>query len=134
MRNSMYHYRFLFSCLAALTCAGLVALWPVRALAEEGDNVSTYYQGSSEVPYGYSDEEWYDASDWFDDDEFDYDYDTVGYDQYDYGSGYHERDNFPYRNEYSSRYGVTGYGDTYGSYYTSDWWDDDSDFNTWYDD
>jgi hypothetical protein len=89
---------------------------------------------------GYHEEEWYDPSDWFDDDTgIDYEDDYYGtyWDdwRYDYtGYDYDPYDADVYDGTYVDEYDDYGYDDyDYGyDYYTGDWYDDEPDFDNWY--
>ena len=82
--------------------------------------------------WGYHQEEWYDPSDWFNDDSaVDYEDDYYG-DYYDdnyyedgYDGGYYDDDYYDYN------YGYDGYYPPY-DYYSEDWFDDEPDFDDWY--
>lgn len=96
-----------------------------------GQNSENWEWSPSE---GYHEEEWWDPTDWFDDEPYDdagyntydYEYDDY-YDDYDYDYGY----NYGYDNAYDPTFGDTynGYRDDYG-YYETDYgwhWDESSD-------
>lgn len=86
---------------------------------------------------GYHEEEWYDPSDWFNDDN-DIDYEADYYDGYD--PDYYSADDYDYTSDDYQMYGYEGddsmyYPDYYGyDYYTNDWYDNEPGFDSWWDD
>ncbi len=95
-------------------------VWGNRVYHEPLLGRKTTYDNGTEVEQqayewepgeGYHQEEWYDPSDWFDDDDivdyeydydYDYDYDYGDYDygDYDYGYGYYDYDDYDYDYDY----------------------------------
>lgn len=55
------------------------------------DDREQYEYGSDE---GWHEEEWYDPTDWFDDEPYNYEYDEYGYEAYDYDSSYGNQDDY----------------------------------------
>lgn len=69
---------------------------------------------------GYHEEEWYDPSDWFNEEDQQVEYEDM------YNGDYYDGDVTAY-DEYDEQ-------DDYGSdYYTADWFDQEPDFDNWYD-
>ncbi|KAA5545478.1 hypothetical protein FYK55_07470 [Roseiconus nitratireducens] len=120
------------------SCAAVAALMVPLALSAQ---TATAQQYEWEPGYGYHEEEWYDPSDWFgNDDDVSYEdaYDSYygNYDD-DYYGEYYDNDEFASADDYyeeQPRRDRDSYRDqNRRGYFTSDWFDQSPGFDAWYD-
>lgn len=127
--------------LVAVAACALTCQLPGHAAAQD-DRYDNDYGDSGFVDRG-EDEEWYDPSDWFDDDDYDRGY-TSYYDEPDfddYGEEFEEdefgdNDDFEEENRYYRDRNLYGDNDRYSddfNFYSDDWFEDGGTFDNWFD-